>query len=121
MLILICGHSRAGKTTLSHVFDSAYHVVHTDDVGYAGALREAAKYHDVVVEGLYFTPNFRKHLAATHDACKCIYVDTPKDVRDARRGHVMKHDVKFMIPTCSEGWDEVYRYHVGKFDLIERR
>lgn len=121
MLILICGHSRAGKTTLSHVFDYAYHVVHTDDVGYGGALREVMKHDDVVVEGLYFTPYLRKCLAETHGSCKCIYADTSKDVRDARRGHVMKHECEFVIPTCSEGWDEVYRYHDEKFELIERR
>lgn len=121
MLVLICGHSRAGKTTLSKVFENVYHIIHFDDVGYVNACKQAKEYHDIVIEGLYLTPITRKHLASTHDKCKCIYVDTPKEVRDARRGYSSIYDIKFVVPTCSEGWDEIYRYHDGKFDLIERR
>ena len=107
MLILICGQSRAGKTTYSQRFEN---VVHLDTSGaYRGVLRRVSGMEDVVVEGVYHRARDRRSLV---EACgghkKCIWLDTPKEVRATRPGYSEKGcNPPFEPPTYDEGWDEI--------------
>lgn len=115
MLTLICGLSRAGKTTYSSLFEN---VIHLDECimgfhggPYTGVLKCLADIgdKDVVVEGIYDTPERRSRLIDGYmgnGPFKCIWMNTPDEVRRTRNGHfgTEKH---FDPPTTDEGWDEI--------------
>lgn len=108
MLTLICGHPRAGKTTYSKRFDS---VIHLDDThSTRKVLQKVVRITgDVVVEGIYYNPKERRELLNAYrgQGSRCICLDTPKEVREERYGHKIRHDHPFLIPTFDEGWDEI--------------
>ena len=108
MLTLICGHPRAGKTTYSMKFNN---VIHLDDAGSSQNVLQKVRHisSDVVVDGIYYSPRQRKELLNAYkgQGFLCICLDTPKEVREERMGHKIKHDYPFLIPTLDEGWDEI--------------
>ena len=108
MITLICGHSRAGKTTYSQRFDN---VLHLDEIHTTQRVIQLvkAKDGDVVVEGIYYRPSERESLLHAYkgQGSRCICLDTPKEVREERMGHLIKHDYPFRYPTLDEGWDEL--------------
>jgi len=108
MLTLICGHPRAGKTTYSKRFDN---VIHLDDSGSTQNVLQKVRRitDDVVVDGVYYSPKQRKELLNAYkgQGFRCICLDTPKEVREERYGHKIKHDYPFLIPSFDEGWDEI--------------
>lgn len=111
MLILICGHSRAGKTTYSKRYNEICKVIHLDDTGSLyEVIKEVKKQtDDVVVEGIYYNPKDRLDLIKSYSGkgLKCICLDTPQTVREERIGHKLKFAYPFLIPTLDEGWDEI--------------
>ena len=108
MLILICGLPRAGKTTYSERFDE---VIHLDTSGaYQGVLRRLKhKDGDVIVEGVYRLIKERENLIRAYNGTvfKCIWLETPDEVRQSRRGWDKWCDRPFEPPTLDEGWDEI--------------
>lgn len=108
MITLICGHSRAGKTTYSKQFDN---VIHLDDsYSTQNVLQKVSRITgDVIVEGIYYRPQQRQELINVYkgDGSRCICLDTSKEVREERLGRKIKHDYPFLIPTLEEGWDEI--------------
>ena len=107
MLILICGRSRAGKTTYSQRFEN---VIHLDEVGFSyERCRSYVHDGDVVVEGVYDKAQLRKSLLSSYsgDSRKCIWLDTPTEIRRSRKGYSKLSDIPFEPPTLEEGWDEI--------------
>ena len=106
MLTLICGQPRAGKTTYSARYAD---VIRLDTSGaYHGVLRRLKhRTGDVVIEGVYRLERERKALIEAYDAdvYKCIWLDTPDEVRRSRQGWDKWCDKPFEPPTYSEGWD----------------
>ena len=111
-LTLICGRSRAGKTTYSKRYDN---VIHLDSHGmppqsYPRVLTKLGD-GEVVVEGIYDTAELRIELLNAYKGQGkrvCIWLDTPLDVIKSRFFHVpSKHPYPFEPPTYSEGWDEI--------------
>lgn len=113
-LILICGRSRAGKTTYSQQFNN---VVHLDDFGrlfqnYDKVLEYIAekKPDDLIIEGIYDTAEKRTALL---NACNCsgqktcIWLDTPWETIQKRFIIVNPKYRDFEPPTKSEGWDDI--------------
>lgn len=112
MIKLICGRSRAGKTTYAKKYDN---VIHLDSYGmppqsYPRVLTKLGD-GDVVVEGIYDTAELRTELLNAYKGQGkrvCIWLDTPLDVIKGRFFHVpSKHPYPFEPPTYSEGWDEI--------------
>ncbi len=115
-MILICGRSRAGKTTYSKQFEN---VIHQDS--FYGNLLERYQQvcdrvtDDSVVDGIFHTAESRKMLLSkcnnAHNTC--IYVDTPLNVIALRMTHGKTDDISRVIPTdfeqptYEEGWDEI--------------
>ena len=108
MLTLICGLPRAGKTTYSKQFED---VIHLDTSGcYPGVLRRMANIEgDVIVEGVYNRTRQREALIKAYngEGFKCIYLNTPFEVRKKRRGWQKCCEIPFEEPTLEEGWDEI--------------
>lgn len=108
MLILICGHSRAGKTTFSQRFKN---VIHLDDVhSFTAVIRMIENItDDVVVEGIYYSPRERKELLSHYrgTGARVICIDTSQEVREARMKHKFRHSYPFLYPTYEEGWDKI--------------
>lgn len=108
MLTLICGHSRAGKTTYSEQFDN---VIHLDEEHSTRKVIEKVRKvdGDVVVEGIYYKPKERTALLEAYrgDGSRCICLNTPRETREQRMSHAIKQDYPFLIPTYDEGWDEI--------------
>lgn len=113
-LVLICGRPRAGKTTYSKRYAD---VLHLDSFGHIpnnyATLLEHLPQGDVVVDGIYNTPELRTELLQRFDGRKvCIWLDTPLEVI---RGRYPKHiklnnfPYPFEPPTMDEGWDEIIR------------
>lgn len=116
MLILICGPTRAGKTTYSRQFETDYKIIHLDYCG--GSLDN--RYHnvnsriedengDVIIEGLYLTPTVREGLIKRYrgKGTKCIFINTPLEERVKRKGYFSFCEFPFELPTYDEGWDEI--------------
>lgn len=116
MLILICGPTRAGKTTYSQQFENDYKIIHLDYCG--GSLKH--RYEnvknmikdidgDVVVEGLYLTSPQREELIKEYkgNKTKCICINTPLETRKHRVGYYNMCEYYFELPTYKEGWDEI--------------
>ncbi len=111
MITLICGHSRAGKTTYSKRYEGSCQIIHLDDVHSFSAVISRVRMitEDVVVEGIYYEPRDRIRLLESYrgDGSKCICLDASKEIREKRMGREIKHDFPFLIPTYDEGWDEI--------------
>lgn len=109
MLTLICGHSRAGKTTYSKRYQCK--VIHLDNVGSTDLVISMVKRltDDVVVEGVFHDCRKRSELVRAYkgNGSRCIFIDTPREVREERLGRKLKYDCPFPAPTYAEGWDEI--------------
>ena len=121
MLTLICGLPRAGKTTYAEQFDD---VIHFDKYGvYRGVIHQIyAKNGDVVVEGIYHQQYQRELLIRAYQGkgTRCIWLNTPQEVRQARKGWNKRCDYPFEPPTYDEGWDEIYIVRNGKKELLPK-
>lgn len=113
-LTLICGRPRAGKTTYSKQYAD---VLHLDSFGhipgnYANLLEHLPQ-SDVVVEGIYGTPEQRTELAGRFDGRKvCIWLDTPLEtIRGRYPTYAKLHSFPYPFepPTLDEGWDVIIR------------
>ena len=109
MLTLICGYPRAGKTTYSERFDCP--VVHLDECHtHARVLDKIRRVDgDIVVDGIYYRPQHRRELIGAYGGkdTRCIFLDTPREVREKRMGHEIRHEYPFPVPMLDEGWDEI--------------
>ena len=124
---LICGRSRAGKTTYSkHI----HNVIHLDNYGigdrpYPKVIDKVRQMdEDVTVEGIYDTAERRMALldAFRGDGKKtCIWLDTDLDEIERRFGRWKPSSLphKFEPPTYDEGWDEIIVVKDGKEGLLE--
>lgn len=107
MLTLICGMPRAGKTTYSQRFSK---VIHSDGIGYPAVQNMVAKISgDVAVDGIYEHPQLRAKLAEAYkgQGARCIWLDTPLEVRKSRPMWQPFWGLDFIPPTLDEGWDEI--------------
>ena len=114
MLTLICGLPRAGKTTYSERYKN---VIHLDDylrlpmeLRYEQCNRNAETEDDMVVEGIYHTAKVRTELIRAYrgQGLKCIWLDTPIEIKKHRDGFVpAMASFPFEPPTLDEGWDEI--------------
>lgn len=107
MMTLICGHTRAGKTTFSEQFDN---VIHFDDIHNYRKVIEMVKKStcDVVVEGIYCTKQSREELCKAYwGKTKCILIETSDEIRAKRMGRKRIGWQPFDIPSYEEGWDEI--------------
>ena len=123
MITLICGHSRAGKTTYSEKFQDICPVLHLDDIHTYKGIIDKLKYitEDVVVEGVYYLPSERKQLRDSYKGyAKVIFLDTPKEIRELRMGRQLLHDTPYICPTLEEGWDEIVIIHPEGEEVIKR-
>lgn len=120
MLTLICGMPRAGKTTYSRQFDN---VIHLDGLSYHAVKRKVAEaLGDIVVDGVYAHPQNRKSLIAAYNGKgkRCIWLDTPLEVRRTRPMWHPCPEMEFEPPTLDEGWDEIIRIRNDERDHIKR-
>lgn len=107
-MTLICGHSRAGKTTYSQRYECK--VLHFDNIcSYTKIINEVKKAEsDIVVEGIYYGKEQRAELCKAYNGKSvCIFLDTSTEVREERMGRKILHPYPFNAPTLSEGWDEI--------------
>ena len=111
---LICGRSRAGKTTYSQQYNN---VIHLDDFGiiyksYDNVLKYIKENNpdNIIIEGIYDTAELRTSLL---NACKCsgkktcIWLDTPWEIIEKRFMFVKPKFRPFEPPTYTEGWDDI--------------
>lgn len=115
-LILVCGRSRAGKTTFCNRFHRS-DVLHLDNYGHLNyeGLFDAVSARDsfTVVDGIFHTGELRSRLLDLWDGkAVCIWLDTPVDtvkgrLHRAARGRIFPEE--FEQPTYDEGWDEIVR------------
>ena len=109
MMILVCGMPRAGKTTYSKRFKDIP-VVHADECHtFSNLLKTIKRHEDVVVDGIFHEPFNRKSLLQhrPNEYSKCIWLDTPIEVRKSRQGYSTFSPRHFKPPTFEEGWDEI--------------
>lgn len=107
MLTLICGMPRAGKTTYAQSYDN---VIHLDGLGYHQVKERISQvYGDVVVEGIYNDTRTRSRLVDAYKGTgtKCIWLDTPLEIRKKRPMWQPYFGMTFEPPTYDEGWDEI--------------
>lgn len=109
MLILICGLPRAGKTTYSEQYEN---VIHLDRCGSYQSVMNRVKHRngDVVVDGVYRLKTERENLIRAYSGSglkRCIWLNTPDEVRRSRQGWDKFCDKLFEPPTYAEGWDEI--------------
>lgn len=107
MLTLICGMPRAGKTTYSQRFDN---VIHIDFTGYPKAkMLVGGTTDDIVVEGVCEHPQMREKFINAYkgQGKRCIWIDTPLEVRKQRPMWHLYNGLTFEPPTLDEGWDEI--------------
>lgn len=119
MDILICGRSRAGKTTFSQFFDDVIHLddypplTRFDDV--LDVVRETGP--DVVIDGVY---NKRERLALLEvlraQVKVCVFIDTPVEIIQSR--HRLGRVERFTPPDTSEGWDAVITISIIEYKEV---
>lgn len=121
MITLICGQPRAGKTTYSQQFDD---VIHLDTSGaYRGVIHLICdKCDDVVVEGVYHSASLRTELLRTYkgDGSRCIWLNTPLEIRRERLGWDKWCDRPFEPPTYDEGWGEIWVVQNDEKHFLEK-
>lgn len=123
MLTLICGLPRAGKTTYSKRFEDKCKVIHTDTSGVNGAICAVGEIgeQDVVVEGVWRSVDLREKLLQSYNGngTRCIWINTPVEIRSQRDGYDAISDTPFDPPTANEGWDEfIITTDVNQLDQI---
>lgn len=110
MITLICGHSRAGKTTYSERYDGICPVLHFDEIRSHEKINSVvgSVTGDIVVEGIYYERHEREELLKAYKGkgSRCIFLDTPIEVRRKRMRWNIR-DFPFPCPTKDEGWDEI--------------
>lgn len=107
MLTLICGWSRAGKTTYSGRYQCR--VIHFDNILSYDKVRSIVSRErgDIVVDGIYDDPKRRKDLRSAYcGKATCVFIDTPYAVRKKRFPFPLE-DRTFISPTYEEGWDDI--------------
>lgn len=113
MIHLICGRSRAGKTTYCRQFER---VLHLDTYGlhpksYPRCLEKVATIDgDLIVDGIFDTAERRIALLESYNGGGkkiCTWLDTPLDIIKSRFVHADKLPHPFEPPTLDEGWDEI--------------
>ena len=114
MITLICGRPRAGKTTYSKRFEN---VIHLDDSRFRSLEdrydwvldRICGMKGDVVIDGIYSTPEQRKKLLHSYSGTgsKCIWIDTDINIISQRYGVFKRPPYPFTAPSYDEGWDEI--------------
>lgn len=126
MFTLICGLPRSGKTTYSKRFDN---VIHLDtDGGYPGVahlLKRKKQYNsdeDIILEGVYNTIERRKRIMQIYkgDYFKCIWINTPKQIRQKREGYDKYCDFLFEPPSFEEGWNEIIIIENNKERILNK-
>lgn len=121
MLTLICGLPRAGKTTYAEQFDN---VIHLDTSGaYNGVLnRLKCKSGDIIIEGVYHQAKQRKQIIQTYngEGFKCIWINTPKEIRQKRKGYDKFCDFPFEPPTYKQGWDQIIIIENDKETILDK-
>ena len=129
MIKLICGRSRAGKTTYSQQFDN---VIHLDLCGglidcYDKVLEKVKKKNeDIIVEGVYNTIERRNALLKAYGGNGekiCIWLNTPLEIIEQRffgkwKPKNLPHI--FEPPTYDEGWDEIWVIENNEKHLMKR-
>lgn len=116
MIKLVCGKSRAGKTTFSKRYDE---VVHLDNCGgvltcYGKAIDKIKDVENVILEGVYDTKERRMKLIESRPSNEnktCIWLDTEIETIRKRHSQNFKYlaDNDFEPPTLDEGWSEIIR------------
>lgn len=117
---LICGYSRAGKTTYAKQFEN---VIHLDDFrGFplAERYKRLTDYvstlsGDIVVEGIFHTADSRRKLLQSFGEGYrvCLWIDTDLDIIAQRMSGGKLKDRRlvapafFEPPSYSEGWDKI--------------
>ena len=112
MIKLICGKSRAGKTTFAQRYKD---VIHLDSYGrppdsYEKLLPQVAQLTgDITIEGIFDTADLRRRLLDTYQGtgAVCIWIDTPQDVINGRYFRPPTKPHTFEPPQLSEGWSEI--------------
>ena len=113
MIKLICGMSRAGKTTYSKQFED---VIHLDYCGgittcYDRALEKVSKANEnVIIEGVYNTADRRMALLSAYNGDGkrvCVWLNTDLDIIASRTFDRIPKPTHFEPPTLDEGWDEI--------------
>lgn len=113
-MVLICGRPRAGKTTYSKKYEN---VIHLDDAR-TFSLKDRYKLvldriqgmeKDIVVDGIYSTPEQRKELLNAYcgTGSKCIWIDTDINIISERYKFFKRPPYPFTEPSYDEGWDEI--------------
>lgn len=132
MLTLICGRSRAGKTTYSERYDG---VLHCDSVRakcgekYPKIYELVSQRDDIVLDGLFETAEKRIGLLQAYKGDhpkQCIWLDTDIGTialrttsgRSGNPKYVRPHT--FEPPTLSEGWDEIIIIRGENVERINR-
>ena len=109
MFVLICGLPRAGKTTYSKKFEN---VIHLDELRFMKSVQFRLRENgtgDVAVDGVYHKANDRISLLNEYKGLQkvCIWLDTPVEMKQSRRGYDSRCEYPFEPPTLEEGWDEI--------------
>ena len=113
MIKLICGMSRAGKTTYSKQFED---VIHLDYCGgiitcYDRASEKVSNANgDVIIEGVYNTVERRKALLSAFNGegkRVCVWLNTELETIASRTFDHIPKPTYFEPPTLDEGWDEI--------------
>ena len=120
MLTLICGMPRAGKTTYSQRFDN---VIHIDFTGYSKAkMMVGETTGDIVVEGVCERPQMREKFINAYkgQGKRCIWIDTPLEVRKQRPMWHLYNGLTFEPPSFDEGWDEIIIIRGDEIERISR-
>lgn len=109
MPTLICGPSRAGKTTFSKQFEK---VLHADECCGAKLYEQLPRFD--ACEGLFLKKASRKRVCKAWEnkgRLVLIWLDTPLNVclsRGGRPEFIIRDTAdKFQPPTYEEGWDEI--------------
>lgn len=108
MLTLICGMPRAGKTT--YALANYCNIIHLDNIGYEAVKAKVKSIRgDVAVDGIYNHPQLRAELVQAYKGhgARCIWLDTPLEIRRTRPRWHQLHGMDFFPPTFTEGWDEI--------------
>ena len=114
-MILICGISRAGKTTYAQRFENVIHLDDYPQPRFTNCNKAISKMDgEIIVEGIYTTRKSRMKLleaVKTNDKRICIWIDTSLDValkRGGRKEKAIKQIAETSEPpTLDEGWDEI--------------
>lgn len=124
MFTLICGISRAGKTTFSKLFDN---VIHLDDYinsknCYDNVIKDIHNgiiCDGVTLEGCYNKATKRVELIKNirSDYYRCIWLNTSKEKIKSRTVYVY---MSFEQPTLEEGWDEIQIINDNEIIILEK-